>query len=366
MELISQAVGKFQELDECSLLGPRPVRLRVMVPDLSRLGGPLPPFFFDGAGRTLVVDVELEGDQPHSLSPPSRHSPDHSRSAGEDESSRDAPSDDTREEGEDALSPAAEFVPSPTPHPSAGGATLAPSQDLALPPGLFAAASPTVAPPRVPRDDPLLSLGFPFSQYESNLCEGLGSLDIMGLLSTVLGPLSSPQAVVEGEEDCPSVGMEVQAPEFPRFVGMVCYQRSPGTPPADPPRSAPLVPATPDCPILEQVTVLPDTPVTGAKARPSRRLHTPHHLHLGTVLGLHGREPGPRWWSLRSRRWRSVGRRLETLVQVLPDLSLPHLPYLPPHPLVLVSRCSIWFLSITWHRLRQIVTWSSVGNGDPV
>ena len=159
-----------------------------------------------------------------------------------------------------------------------GGAPSASAQALAPPPGppsQSASALPSVAPPLCPRDDPSSTLGLPFSQYGSNLCEGPGSLDLSSLISTVLGPLPAPQAVAEGEENCVSVGMEVLPPESPRFVGMVCYHRSPGTPSADPPRAAPVVPATPDHAVLEQVTVFPDTPVAGAKTRPSRRFRTP-------------------------------------------------------------------------------------------
>ena len=127
-----------------------------------------------------------------------------------------------------------------------------------------------------------------------------------------------------------------------------------------------MVPATPDHAVLEQVTVFPDTPVAGAKTGPPFPSPPhPHHLPLGTALGLHGLGPGPRWWSLQSRCWPSVGRRLTTLVQVLTALCLPPLPYLPLPLLVLVFRFSIRFRLSTWFRWRQIVTWSSAGNADP-
>ena len=191
------------------------------------------------------------------------------------------------------------------------------------------------------------------------------SLDILGLIPTVLGPLPSPQSVAEREEDCVTVGMEVQAPDSPRFVGMVCYHRSPGSPPADPPRVAPVVPATPDHPILEQATAFPDTPVAGAKTRPPRRLRTS--------------PPTPSRHSSRLAQARAGAEVVEPMVAALAERRAaardvgsgtsrsrpPLLPFPLPPPLVLVFRFSIRFRSNTSHRWRQIVVWSSTGNEDP-
>ena len=143
------------------------------------------------------MEVESEGDRPWSPCPPSCHSPDHSHSSGEDETSGGDPSDDVREGGEDSRPLPEETVPSPTSHPSARGVPSASAQALAPPTGQSASALPSVAPPKCSRDDPASTLGFPFSQYGSNLCEGPGSLDIPGLFPTVLGPLPSPQSATE-------------------------------------------------------------------------------------------------------------------------------------------------------------------------
>jgi hypothetical protein len=71
IELISQAIGKLEEVDGQSLAGQGPVRLRVLCPAPSKLNCTISPFFFGKDGRSLVVELESEEDQgegslPHS------------------------------------------------------------------------------------------------------------------------------------------------------------------------------------------------------------------------------------------------------------------------------------------------------------
>ena len=122
LELISEAVGKLMEIDAGSLPGDGPVRLRVRALDPSKLNVTLPPFYFDGVGRTLVVELEPEGDQPRSSSPQPRRSlsPHHSPSEGDD-SSGDDPSDDDDLRGEHTLPCPEVSAPAPQP-PAHGGA----------------------------------------------------------------------------------------------------------------------------------------------------------------------------------------------------------------------------------------------------
>jgi hypothetical protein len=63
LELISQAIGKLEEVDGQSLAGQGPVRLRVLCPDPSKLNCSISPFFFGKDGRSLVVELESEEDQ---------------------------------------------------------------------------------------------------------------------------------------------------------------------------------------------------------------------------------------------------------------------------------------------------------------
>ena len=85
-------------------------------------------------------------------------------------------------------------------------------------------------------------------------------MDLSGLVLASLCLLSSPRAKVEDEEDSTSIRMEVVAPDTPVSPGAVWYTRSPGTPAA---------------PILEPVTVFPDSPVTGARVRPRQHRSSP-------------------------------------------------------------------------------------------
>jgi hypothetical protein len=62
LELISQAIGKLEEVDGQSLAGQGPIRLRVLCPDPSKLNCSILPFFFGKDGRTLVVELESEED----------------------------------------------------------------------------------------------------------------------------------------------------------------------------------------------------------------------------------------------------------------------------------------------------------------
>jgi hypothetical protein len=67
IELISQAIGKLEEVDGQSLAGQGHVRLRVLCPAPSKLNCTISPFFFGKDGRTLVVELESEEDQGGSL-----------------------------------------------------------------------------------------------------------------------------------------------------------------------------------------------------------------------------------------------------------------------------------------------------------
>jgi hypothetical protein len=71
LELISQAIGKLEEVDGQSLAGQGPVRLRILCPDPSKLNCSISPFFFGKDGRSLVVELESEEDQGGSMA----HSP---------------------------------------------------------------------------------------------------------------------------------------------------------------------------------------------------------------------------------------------------------------------------------------------------
>ena len=116
--LISQAVGRFVAVDESSLPGDGPVRLQVLAPDPDKLNITLPTFYFDGVGRTLVVEVEPEGDRPRSTSPPSRRSrsPHHTPSDQEEGDT----SEDDLSDGDDPRGEASLPSPAPTAPISAG------------------------------------------------------------------------------------------------------------------------------------------------------------------------------------------------------------------------------------------------------
>ena len=252
--LIAQAVGRFVEVDVSSLPGDGPVWIRVMTPDPAKLNITLPTFYFDGVGRTLVVELESEADRPRPPSPPAGRSPSPTRSSDdrEGDSSEDDPSDDDAPPAVDAHPPPASSAPpSAAPPPSVSATTGGQVQAPSLGPLLDTCSTPLALPQ---------SFGLPLSQYGSNLCEGLGSTDISGLVAAALGPRLSHQVEMEGSEDSTSVGMEVLAPDTPRSPGVVWYSRSPGTPAA---------------PALEPVTVFPDTPVAGARGRPRRHRSSP-------------------------------------------------------------------------------------------
>jgi hypothetical protein len=67
LELISQAIGKLEEVDGQSLAGQGPIRLRVLCPDPSKLNCSISPFFFGKDGKSLVMELESEEDQGGSL-----------------------------------------------------------------------------------------------------------------------------------------------------------------------------------------------------------------------------------------------------------------------------------------------------------
>ena len=115
-------------------------------------------------------------------------------------------------------------------------------------------------------------------------------MDVSGLVSSALALQPSPQAEVEESDEAPSVGMEVMAPDTPRSPGAVWYTRSPGTPAA---------------PVLEPVTVFPDTPATGIRgALGAIGPLLPPLTLAATARAWRGLGLEARWWSLLSRWWR--------------------------------------------------------------
>jgi hypothetical protein len=185
LELISQAIGKLEEVDGQSLAGQGPVRLRVLCPDPSKLNCSISPFFFGKDGRTLVVELESEenqgGSMPHSPRTdqaiprePREDDEDDDDSSGGDDGGSD------RDEGAVLPPPVGGAPPPPSAPPSRTTApVVAPVQASSLGPrcpgsvGLSRSAPAKlvqVAAPCSFRSDPVVSFGFPFSQYGSNFC----------------------------------------------------------------------------------------------------------------------------------------------------------------------------------------------------
>jgi hypothetical protein len=69
IELISQAIGKLVSVDVLSFPGDGPVRLQVMSLVPLAFDYTLPHFFFGSKGRSLVVELEKEGESPGERSP---------------------------------------------------------------------------------------------------------------------------------------------------------------------------------------------------------------------------------------------------------------------------------------------------------
>jgi hypothetical protein len=277
LKRITQAIGRFVALDESSLTGPDPVRILVMHPEPDKLDGPLPPFFFGKAGRTLRVELERDEGQSGPKSPsPSPLDPHH---GGLSEDEGDPSGEDSGDAPEEApgAQPAAPLGP-PALGPQPGGPSAVSAAPLQPPTTRLSSSAPaklaSVDAPRHLRLDLPVSLGFPLEQYGSNLRVSPSSPGLSGLLSSPEGggalSVVSPTSSAGGDTGTSSVGLEVRPPSSPRSPGVVCYCRSPGTATEAPVGSPSLFPATPT-PLALVPTTLLDTPVAGPKARPARR-----------------------------------------------------------------------------------------------
>ena len=112
------------------------------------VGRTLPTFYFDGVGRTLVVELESEVDRPRSTSPRAKQSSSPRRSPSDDEegdTSEDDPSDDDVPCATDAPPPPATSAPSSAAAPSSEVASLAGFQVQASSLGQCPPASATLS-----------------------------------------------------------------------------------------------------------------------------------------------------------------------------------------------------------------------------
>jgi hypothetical protein len=274
LELISQAIGKLEEVDGQSLAGQGPVRLRVLCPNPSKLNCSISPFFFRKDGMSLVVELESEEDQGGSMPHSPRTDQDIPREPWvfDDYSSGDDDGGSDRDGGGAMLPPPVGVVPPPTSAPPSRtmAPVVAPVQASSLGPRcpgsvVLSRSAPAklvqVDAPRSLRSDPVESFGFPLSQYGSNFC-------LSGLESPPLSfkPRPLSQSPGEVQEDSLSVGMEVVPPSSPCSPGVVCYMRSLGSTP-----SLPQGPTTPAPAILALVSIVPDTPGTGTVTHGPRR-----------------------------------------------------------------------------------------------
>ena len=269
LELISQAIGKLVSVDVLSLPGDGPVRHQVMCPDPSALDYTLPRFFFGLKGRSLVVELEKEGDQLGSSlpSPPSSDGDQHRDPDGmreEDSSYGDESGQDSAGMGDPALQPPAPVAPPPRLSAPAGSKSAPAKLQL-------------VDLPRSLRPDSVEPLGLPLAQYGSNLLSEGFDAAALGLR-----PAPRPQPPVLLGADSGSVGLEVVPPSSPRSPGVVCYSRSPGSTP-----TSPLGPDTPTPSVLEPASAVLDTPEAGTKTRAPCQVPTPsrHSARLAHSRG---------------------------------------------------------------------------------
>jgi hypothetical protein len=230
-------------LDESTLVGQGPVRILVMCPNPARLDFTLPPFFFGKAGRTLVVELERDKGQSGPKSPSPSPSDLHRGEATEDEgeSSREDLGDEPADDGGPGGQPAVPVAPPTSEVPPGGPSAISSATRLPASARPHSSAPAKLAPVDVPRHlriDPVDTLGLPLEQYGSNLCVSPGPPDFSGLapssrdLCPSAGVTASPRSSGEVETVTSSMGMQVCPPSSPRSPGVVCYYRSPGTPPA--------------------------------------------------------------------------------------------------------------------------------------
>lgn len=235
LKMVSEPVGKMVAVDVGSLEGEGHACIQILCPDPARIDGLILPFYFNTTGVRLTFELDTEDPEvvPEGASPrPSPPAHSGPGDGGDDSASSEESSDGGGSQESLSCHPPGTMTSS-----SLGQASL-PAVSLVL--GLVLASSPAASDARPTSPLPFLCMGSPRTQ-----------------------------AMVE-EEDSLSVGMDSHAPSSPRSPGVVCYSRSPGSPPA--PAQGPLammIPVTLTPPGLGLSTARSDTPVGDPMGGPS-------------------------------------------------------------------------------------------------